>query len=94
MTVWDINTGAKMLKLSNTHGKQEITCMSIDTGGKRLLTGARNGNVKVRREDQICQIFYSDLTIYQDLNYPVVSLKKTCHRTKNFRFGTSTTDTA
>ncbi|KAL5257249.1 hypothetical protein ACHWQZ_G012248 [Mnemiopsis leidyi] len=47
VTVWDINTGAKMLKLSNTHGKQEITCMSIDTGGKRLLTGARNGNVKV-----------------------------------------------
>ena len=43
----ELNTGAKMLKLSNTHGKQEITCISIDTGGKRLLTGARNGNVKV-----------------------------------------------
>ena len=49
VTVWDINTGGKMLKLSNTHGTQEITCVSIDTGGKRLLTGARNGNVKVRK---------------------------------------------
>ena len=48
VTVWDINTGGRMLKLSNTHGVQEITCLSIDTGGKRLLTGARNGNVKVR----------------------------------------------
>ena len=47
VTVWDVNTGSKMLQLSNAHGEQEITCMSIDTGGKRLLTGARNGNVKV-----------------------------------------------
>eukprot|EP00116_Pleurobrachia_bachei_P001759 sb/3462021/ len=47
VTVWDVNTGGRMLKLSNAHGDQEITCINIDSRGRRLLTGARNGHVKI-----------------------------------------------
>ena len=45
--VWDIETGAKSMLFANAHGQEEITCMSFDNGWRRLLTGARNGTIKV-----------------------------------------------
>ncbi|XP_029102819.1 WD repeat-containing protein on Y chromosome [Scleropages formosus] len=45
--LWDVETGAKCLQLSNVHGKEEITCMTFDLSYRRLITGARNGTIKV-----------------------------------------------
>ncbi|KAG7491778.1 hypothetical protein MATL_G00007240 [Megalops atlanticus] len=47
VAVWDVETGEKYLQLSNAHGQEEITCMAFDTSQRRLITGARNGTIKV-----------------------------------------------
>jgi WD40 repeat protein len=47
VTVWDIDTGRKVLHFPHCHGDQEITCMLVDMGGRRFLTGSRYGEVKV-----------------------------------------------
>ena len=48
VNVWDITTGAKVLRFKECHGLEEITTMSMDTLGKRLITASRAGEVKVR----------------------------------------------
>ena len=48
VAVWDIETGNKSLMFSHAHGEEEITCMAFDSGWRRLITGARNGTIKVR----------------------------------------------
>jgi len=44
---WDFETGNKNLVFTNAHGDEEITSMAFDGNWRRLITGARNGTVKV-----------------------------------------------
>ena len=48
--MWDVETGQRMNQLSNVFGESELTSMAVDASERRLFTGARNGNVKVRVE--------------------------------------------
>lgn len=45
--VWDLETGAKSMMYTGAHGNEEITCLTMDETGRRLITGARNGTIKV-----------------------------------------------
>ncbi|KAL3877706.1 hypothetical protein ACJMK2_035372 [Sinanodonta woodiana] len=55
VSVWDINTGSKIMKFVNAHTRNEagveipveITSMVFDASERRLLTGARDGTVKI-----------------------------------------------
>ncbi|XP_068118293.1 cilia- and flagella-associated protein 337-like [Hyperolius riggenbachi] len=47
VVVWDVETGNKFLLLNNVHGKEEVTCLAFDTSQRKLMTGARNGSIKV-----------------------------------------------
>lgn len=47
VSVWDIDTGEKTIQFSNCHGNQEITAMAFDPSGRRLITGARDGSIKI-----------------------------------------------
>jgi WD40 repeat protein len=51
IAVWDIETGSKSIVFSNAHGDEEITCMVFDEVERRLITGARNGTIKVAYAD-------------------------------------------
>ena len=48
--VWEVDTGRCVLKIEHCHGDQELTALVVDSAGRRLLTGAWDGVVKVRRE--------------------------------------------
>jgi WD40 repeat protein len=52
IAVWDIDTGSKSIVFSNAHGSEEITCMIFDESCRRLITGARNGTIKVSRQSE------------------------------------------
>ena len=43
-----MNTGQKALMFTKCHGNEEITSLSFDGTYKKLVTGARDGTVKVR----------------------------------------------
>lgn len=45
--VWDIDSGSQVLRLADCHGGNELTAMSLDATGRRLVTGSRAGDVKV-----------------------------------------------
>ncbi|KAL5018967.1 hypothetical protein ScPMuIL_004689 [Solemya velum] len=55
ISVWDINSGERIIQFANAHKKTEkgvdipmdITAMSFDASGRRLVTGALDGSVKV-----------------------------------------------
>ncbi|XP_064622322.1 WD repeat-containing protein on Y chromosome-like [Lineus longissimus] len=55
VSVWDLNTGEKVIQYTNAHkitekGEEkgiEITAMVFDPTGRRLITGARDGTVKI-----------------------------------------------
>lgn len=47
VAVWELESGNKAIVFSNAHGDEEITCMAFDESYRRLLTGARNGTIKV-----------------------------------------------
>ena len=47
IAVWDIETGNKAIVFSNAHGDEEITCLVFDETWRRLISGARNGTIKV-----------------------------------------------
>lgn len=55
VSVWDTNTGDKLMQFVNAHSRiergveipVEITALCFDHNGRRLLTGARNGTVHV-----------------------------------------------
>ncbi|CAL1530117.1 unnamed protein product [Lymnaea stagnalis] len=47
ISVWDIETGNRSTVLSNAHGDEEITCINFDSTYRRLISGARNGGIKV-----------------------------------------------
>lgn len=45
--MWDLYSGQKTFQFSNTHDGCEITTMLIDQRGRRLITGGRNGTIRV-----------------------------------------------
>ena len=47
VSVWDVDTGEKTIQFSQCHGNVEITAMTFDTTGRRLVTGARDGSIKI-----------------------------------------------
>ncbi|XP_077316835.1 cilia- and flagella-associated protein 337-like isoform X3 [Lithobates pipiens] len=47
IAVWDVETGDKFLLLRNAHGQEEVTCLSLDTSKRRLISGAQNGTIKI-----------------------------------------------
>lgn len=47
MGAWDIESGRKAFFIVDAHDGEEITCIAIDRGYRKLATGARNGIVKV-----------------------------------------------
>ncbi|XP_040187600.1 WD repeat-containing protein on Y chromosome-like isoform X2 [Rana temporaria] len=47
IAVWDVETGDKFLLLRNAHGQEEVTCLSLDTSRRRLISGAQNGTIKI-----------------------------------------------
>ena len=46
VTVWDVDTGEKVIQFSGCHGNHKITAMAFDLSGRRLLTGGRDGSLK------------------------------------------------
>lgn len=47
ITFWDLNTGRKAQHIAEAHGAEEISCMTMDPSGRRLMTGDRTGNIHV-----------------------------------------------
>ena len=47
VNVWDIDTGEMVVQFGDCHGNNEITAMAIDASGRRLISGSRNGEIKV-----------------------------------------------
>ena len=47
ITVWDVDTGEKSMQFSQAHGNAAITAMTFDPSGRRLITGAKDGSIKV-----------------------------------------------
>lgn len=47
VTFWDLNTGRQAQHISEAHGTEEISCMTIDPSGRRLMTGDRSGHIHV-----------------------------------------------
>ena len=49
VSIWDVDTGCQVLDFRNCHGSDELTAMSLDSTGRRLVTGSRAGEMKVVR---------------------------------------------
>ena len=47
MSVWDADTGEKTIQFSQCHGSMEITAMAFDNTGRRLITGGKDGSIKL-----------------------------------------------
>lgn len=47
ITFWDLNTGRQSQHITEAHGMEEISCMTMDPSGRRLMTGDRSGNIHV-----------------------------------------------
>eukprot|EP00903_Cladosiphon_okamuranus_P008717 g8350.t1 len=45
--VWLIETGLLAFRFGKAHGTSKISCMGFDASGRRLLTGANDGTVKM-----------------------------------------------
>lgn len=45
--VWSLENGEKIIQFANAHGDSEITAMTFDQSKRRLITGARDGSVKL-----------------------------------------------
>ncbi|KYO26388.1 testis-expressed sequence 26 protein isoform B [Alligator mississippiensis] len=74
--VWDFATGKHLFEFCDAHGSAAITCMTFDDSGRRLVTGGRDGFLKVwnynnghclhtlKREgkcDEICDCTYVEV---------------------------------
>uniref|UniRef100_A0A674JBW0 Uncharacterized protein n=1 Tax=Terrapene triunguis TaxID=2587831 RepID=A0A674JBW0_9SAUR len=44
--VWDFQNGQLVTEVYEAHGDAAVTCMALDTSGKRLITGGRDGSLK------------------------------------------------
>eukprot|EP00794_Sanderia_malayensis_P002980 gene2980-3435_t len=47
ITMWMVRTGQKVKQFANAHGTSEITCLTQDPLGMRLLTGSTDGTIKI-----------------------------------------------
>lgn len=47
VSLWNVETGRRQLQILNAHGEVELTCMSLDSSHRRVITGACNGTIKV-----------------------------------------------
>ncbi|XP_068126283.1 cilia- and flagella-associated protein 337-like [Hyperolius riggenbachi] len=47
MKVWDLLTGQRISEVQATHGHSALTCLALDSGSNRLVTGSRDGSVKL-----------------------------------------------
>ncbi|XP_040607344.1 WD repeat-containing protein on Y chromosome-like isoform X5 [Mesocricetus auratus] len=45
--VWDFETGRQVSEFIGTHGNAGITCLTFDSSGRRLITGGRDGCLKI-----------------------------------------------
>ncbi|XP_044058809.1 WD repeat-containing protein on Y chromosome [Siniperca chuatsi] len=45
--VWDFDTGRQVFEFGGTHDLSAITCMTFDPKGRRLITGGRDGCLKI-----------------------------------------------
>ncbi|XP_063285525.1 WD repeat-containing protein 49-like [Pelobates fuscus] len=45
--VWDFETGKQVFEFNEAHGDAGITCMDFDPSGRRLITGGRDGCLKI-----------------------------------------------
>ncbi|KAM9318753.1 cilia- and flagella-associated protein 337 [Pholidichthys leucotaenia] len=45
--VWDFDTGQQLFEFGGSHDLSPFTCMEIDPKGRRLLTGGRDGSLKI-----------------------------------------------
>ncbi|XP_075330688.1 cilia- and flagella-associated protein 337 [Odontesthes bonariensis] len=45
--VWDFDTGRQVFEFGGTHDLISITCMTFDSKGRRLITGGRDGCLKI-----------------------------------------------
>ena len=69
VSVWDIDTGEKMIQFTRCHGDMEITAMAFDSLGRRLLTGGRDGSLKLWNFNngaclRVFKNMYSDEVLY------------------------------
>ena len=47
VNVWNVDTGEKAIMFTNAHDGHEITAMSFDPSKRRVLTGSRDGSIKI-----------------------------------------------
>lgn len=52
LSLWDIETGRRTLQILNAHGEEEVTCMTLDSSHRRLITGSSSGTMKVRKHSK------------------------------------------
>ncbi|XP_076416262.1 cilia- and flagella-associated protein 337-like isoform X2 [Peromyscus maniculatus bairdii] len=45
--VWDFETGRQVSEFIGTHGNAGVTCLTFDSSGRRLVTGGRDGCLKI-----------------------------------------------
>nr|XP_012804527.2 WD repeat-containing protein 49-like [Jaculus jaculus] len=45
--VWDCETGRQLSEFVGAHGHAGITCLTFDSSGRRLITGGRDGCLKI-----------------------------------------------
>ncbi|XP_077197934.1 cilia- and flagella-associated protein 337-like isoform X2 [Paroedura picta] len=74
--VWDFENGKQLFEFGDAHGGSAITCLTFDSSGRRLITGGRDGCLKIwnynnghclhtlKREDrheEICDCTYVEV---------------------------------
>ncbi|XP_055893432.1 WD repeat-containing protein on Y chromosome-like isoform X2 [Biomphalaria glabrata] len=45
--LWDFETGSLIFEYGEAHGEEAITCMTFDNTKRRLITGGRDGSLKI-----------------------------------------------
>ncbi|XP_010622262.1 uncharacterized protein LOC104862195 [Fukomys damarensis] len=45
--IWDFETGRQVSEFTGAHGHAGITCLTFDSSGRRLITGGRDGCLKI-----------------------------------------------
>lgn len=48
LSVWDVETGRRTLRILNAHGEEEISCLALDSSQRRLISGSCGGTIKVQ----------------------------------------------
>lgn len=47
MKLWNLDTGEKVFEFNKAHEDGGVTCLEFDATGRRLLTGGRDGVVRM-----------------------------------------------